>query len=528
MICPDAKTWNLLSMNLLDECRAETLRQHSLECERCHTAWQEASRQHTELLDAFQAFDCNHDQHREQLMAMLPQPVPFSQREPDIVPRRRWLGGMTMTLRRHKARWAAVALLPAACILLVFFLMTGEKIAFADMLQKVQQAKTMVCDFVSTSTVVEGQLPGQSERKPRRGTYSMRFDGNTRAVLCEREESGKKSRSLSLGDRFYIWEGDKLQVISPAEPLDHRPVEDLLSRLLKVRESPDRNLGEQMINGRRAVGFEIAGWKLGYGTRPTKGNPTPSDSDYRLRVWVDVEQNLPIRLEKDRKSVQPGIIWKHHHQWDNIKWNVPLDAAKFHPPTEEELAKAEITRLPAMDEAAFVDGMRAWLEWKDKAKAGIDLMKKKAKEKGEELPTQMSTMFEKAALDAGYPERLDMLWLTSTFGARASVATLGETLRELKPIPKDLDKEERLKLIRAAARESAKATQQVFAEACQKAAPVAAFYKKLAREQRDPEYFGATVKPGDSKAVLLKWKLDDGRLRVIYGDLRAETVDSVD
>jgi len=119
-----------------------------------------------------------------------------------------------------------------------------------------------------------------------------------------------------------------------------------------------------------------------------------------------------------------------------------------------------------------------------------------------------------------------MLWLTSTFGARASVATLGETLRELKPIPKDLDKEERLKLARAAAKESAKAVQQVFAGACQKAAPVAAFYKKLAREQRDPEYFGATVKPGDAEAILLRWKLDDGRYRVVYGDLRAETVDA--
>ncbi len=526
MTCPDAKTWNLLSMNLLDEDRAESLRQHSLECERCHTAWQEASRQHTELLDAFQAFDCNHVQRRDQLMAMLPESVPFSKRESDIVPRRRWLGGMTMTLRRHKARWAAVALLPAACILLVFFLMTGEKIAFADMLQEVQQAKTMVCDFVSTSTVVEGQLPGQLEQKPRRGTRSIRFDGNTRAELCEYEESGKKSRSLFLGDRAYVWDGDKVHVITSAEVPQHRATEDLLSRLLEVRESPDRNLGEQMINGRRAVGFEIAGWKLGFGTRPTKGNPTPSDSDGRLRVWVDVEQNLPIRLETDRKSVQPGTIWKHHHKWDNIKWNVPLDATKFQPPTEEELAKAEITRLPAMDEAAFVDGMRAWLEWKDKAKAGMDMMKKKAQEKGEELPAQTSTLFERAALDAGYPERLDMLWLTSTFGARASVATLGETLRELKPIPKDLDKEERLKLARAAAKESAKAVQQVFAGACQKAAPVAAFYKKLAREQRDPEYFGATVKPGDAEAILLRWKLDDGRYRVVYGDLRAETVDA--
>jgi hypothetical protein len=58
--------------------------------------------------------------------------------------------------------------------------------------------------------------------------------------------------------------------------------------------------------------------------------------------------------------------------------------------------------------------------------------------------------------------------------------------------------------------------------------PIAGFYRKLVDEQREPEYFGATVEPGDSAAILLKWKLDDGRYRVIYGDLRAETVDPAD
>lgn len=63
-------------MNLFDQDRAESVRQHCLECERCYIAWQEASRQHTELLDTFGAFDGNHDQRRDQLMAMLPESVP--------------------------------------------------------------------------------------------------------------------------------------------------------------------------------------------------------------------------------------------------------------------------------------------------------------------------------------------------------------------------------------------------------------------------------------------------------------------
>jgi hypothetical protein len=37
-------------------------------------------------------------------------------------------------------------------------------------------------------------------------------------------------------------------------------------------------------------------------------------------------------------------------------------------------------------------------------------------------------------------------------------------------------------------------------------------------------YNGKTVSAGDKDKVLLRWKLDDGRYEVIFGDLRAETV----
>jgi len=39
-------------------------------------------------------------------------------------------------------------------------------------------------------------------------------------------------------------------------------------------------------------------------------------------------------------------------------------------------------------------------------------------------------------------------------------------------------------------------------------------------------YNGANVGPKDKDRVLLRWKLDDGRYEVIFGDLRAETVTS--
>ena len=49
--------------------------------------------------------------------------------------------------------------------------------------------------------------------------------------------------------------------------------------------------------------------------------------------------------------------------------------------------------------------------------------------------------------------------------------------------------------------------------------------KRLVPENKeDVEYFGDIVKPGDSKAVLMYWKREDGRYEVIFGDFRTKTL----
>ncbi|MBC8216942.1 MAG: hypothetical protein H8E73_00610 [Planctomycetes bacterium] len=47
---------------------------------------------------------------------------------------------------------------------------------------------------------------------------------------------------------------------------------------------------------------------------------------------------------------------------------------------------------------------------------------------------------------------------------------------------------------------------------------------RLEAEGKEPVYCGATVTAADSDKVLLRWKLNDNRYRVIFGDLRIEDV----
>lgn len=54
------------------------------------------------------------------------------------------------------------------------------------------------------------------------------------------------------------------------------------------------------------------------------------------------------------------------------------------------------------------------------------------------------------------------------------------------------------------------------------------FQDKLTRADKDVLYLGDRVKPGDSNHVLLRWKTGEGGYRVLFGDLRAETVGAED
>ena len=52
----------------------------------------------------------------------------------------------------------------------------------------------------------------------------------------------------------------------------------------------------------------------------------------------------------------------------------------------------------------------------------------------------------------------------------------------------------------------------------------AQYFQTLHKDGKDPVYYGPTVTADDANKVLLRWKLDDGKYRVIFGDLRIEDV----
>ena len=50
------------------------------------------------------------------------------------------------------------------------------------------------------------------------------------------------------------------------------------------------------------------------------------------------------------------------------------------------------------------------------------------------------------------------------------------------------------------------------------------FYTELRKQGEDVVYYGNTIKPGDSNAILMRTKTKEGKYRIIFGDMKSKTI----
>jgi hypothetical protein len=51
-------------------------------------------------------------------------------------------------------------------------------------------------------------------------------------------------------------------------------------------------------------------------------------------------------------------------------------------------------------------------------------------------------------------------------------------------------------------------------------------YEYLTRKGKEVVYYGQSIDPQDCNAVLMQWKLSDGKYRIVFGDLREKTINA--
>ena len=153
--------------------------------------------------------------------------------------------------------------------------------------------------------------------------------------------------------------------------------------------------------------------------------------------------------------------------YDQFEWDTPLDPKLFKPDIPADYTRIDVSTPTVIDEAALLKGLQNYADLAGKYPPAMDA-------------TTLSTD------------------LASSIGERMVKSMLGRG-------PKMPD-------------------QQTMMQKSVEIGVGMKFYQKLISDGCSPEYHGEMVSPGRGDAVLLRWKLPSGQWRVIYGDLRVETV----
>jgi hypothetical protein len=180
------------------------------------------------------------------------------------------------------------------------------------------------------------------------------------------------------------------------------------------------------------------------------------------KLWVDVKTDLPVRMEIS--GTLPDNKGNIEMSMGGFDWSNRIDPSQFVlniPDDYKQMGGTIAVGTPG--EESLLKGLRTYAE-----------------------------MF-----DGKYPKALNMMTLTQDT-AKAAATKMGATKSRDMPdgmMQKMMD-------IQLAAQS----------------------YTKLVTEGKSPEYFGETVTAADVDQVLLRWKSEAGKVKVVYGDLRVEEV----
>jgi hypothetical protein len=237
---------------------------------------------------------------------------------------------------------------------------------------------------------------------------------------------------------------------------------DIIEKLSEFSGHADRDLGVKDINGKKAHGFEIDMNKI-----ITSPNRDVSQPKQMAEVWIDPESSLPVLVQFNYSMSQKQTADVLFFRLQEFQWNIDLDPNLFD--TTPPKGYTDTTpREPSVEERVrwFTESLRLYTELTG----------------GRDYP-QASTMVE---ADAVHKE------LSKKFQPKADLPE--------------------------------RAKDETFQKSQRAAGGIIGIASLVQFLNPDAAYYGKTVKPGDKDKVLLRWKLDDGRYEVIYGDLRAETV----
>ena len=378
--------------------------------------------------------------HRDSLQKQLLETFPKHRLQPTELSVQIW----RIIMKSKITKFAAAAVIIAGVLLGLNFLGGPDmtSVAWAQVVKNVEKAKTVTFRLKTNMTGVpdsEIMVYDSSEYGSRLDLY---VDGKITSRIY-----GPKDKNVSV------------MVIPEAKTYTRTSFTDQQRQQMHEREKDPREfvalflsvdhteLGRRTIDGIEVEGLEVDSPKVGGGMFESAIG----------RLWVDVNTELPVRMEIE--GVSAGGEIQTQMVMDEFKWDEELDASEFEPDIPADYTLQAETKMSDINEEKMIEGLQFFSELT-----------------GERYPSSMASMTADHELREAWQKKYDR-----------------------GPTDEELDKFHKV------------------SAACR-------FYADLLEGNKDVEYHGDKITADDIDDELMRWKISENEYRVIYGDLRVETV----
>jgi outer membrane lipoprotein-sorting protein len=416
-------------------------------------------------------FDAPRQEHRDTLKTQLLSDFPKQR----LQPTQRTVGVWRTIMKSRITKLAAAAVILIGVLVLFLFNFGPGSIALADVYAKVQQAQAFMYKMNATMTnnKVQTEMEGTVIIS---NQYGVKMESTVHIA----------DPNLTVHQQIYAIPNEKTMMVIFPDSKMYWPMEitdntDIAFGQMEMQSNLREMIGSLVTQKYTELGCsEIDGITVqGFQIDDEVGESTTT-------LWVDVDTQLLVKFEVDT------IVGEResHIVMDQFRWDISVDANVFEyviPDDYKEMGKAGTAT--AIDPSSI-----KMLEMNDQAAI-----------KGLEVYKEFFSQ---------YPEKIDLMSLMK------SLTNVGDPNTELgkKLLEKIKRKMETVGLDQVKLQEFAI---QDFVVPLQS---LGTFYMTLVQDKKDPAYYGAQVTPEDTDAVLMRWKMDDGRYKVIFADLTVEEV----
>jgi hypothetical protein len=430
-------------------------------------------------------------------------------------------------LREYIMKSPIVKLAAAAVIVIGVFAVinflggTGSSVTLAAVLERVEQAQAFMYKM---KMVMTGAMPGMPAGKfemetavTSSNTYGTRMD------VTMTDPTGRRDK---ITQQVYFLPNRKVQITIMPEQKQYQRMElddNMPAKMKKQNNDPreqnndPREMIKRIMNGKYSDmgrseidGVEVEGFRT---THATLG----AMEDANIVLWVDAEKRLPVRMEIDFKMGEQIQVRSVIYDY---QWDISVDANDFEPVIPEGFTSSTV-KAPSISEEAAIEGLKSFADILGHYPKKLNIMDP-SREFVAFIQELAGTNSTGEALKLGEKIKAAGLKLKEDF--KRELAKLPEEEKIKKIMEKiELPEEEKIKIKKIM--ENKEILEKIGRmDMMRQIQSLVMFYTTLVQEKKEPAYYGETVTPADTDKVLLRWKISDSEYRVIFGDLRAETV----